>query len=221
METTMMKKRLGDISKITGGQITSRLEKKEIDDLFEIVRESDKPKITCEALVLVPKAISNAFVDKSSLAKITCEKETKKELDAVDLTSFVDESKITKADTLVLKLSTPYDACIITKDDENLIVSSFCASLTLTDKDVDLLYVLAFLNSKLYQDQIKDLAAGSAIPLISVGAIENVQIPLPSKEEQEKIGKDFINTMKKIKLINKVIALESEKMNSIFYGMEG
>ena len=216
-----MKKKLSEIAKIIGGQITSRLENKEIDDLFEFVCESNKPKITCEALVLVPKAISNAFVDQSSLMKIVCEKETKKELDAADLTSFVDESKITKANTLVLKLSTPYDACIITKDDENLIVSSFCASLTLTDKDVDLLYVLAFLNSKLYQDQIKDFTAGSAIPLISVGAIENVQIPLPSKEEQEKIGKDFINTMKKIKLINKVVALESEKMNSIFYGMEG
>lgn len=216
-----MKKKLSEIAEIIGGQITSRLEKKEIDDLFEFVRESDKSKITCEALVLVPKAISNGFVDKDALAKITCEKETKKELDAADLTSFVDESKITKANTLVLKLSTPYDACIITKDDENLIVSSFCASLTLTDKDVDLLYVLAFLNSKLYQDQIKDFTAGSAIPLISIGAIENVQIPLPSKEEQEKIGKDFINTMKKIKLINKVVALESEKMNSIFYGMEG
>ena len=215
-----MKKKLSEIAKIIGGQITSRLEKKEIDDLFEFVCESNKPKITCEALVLVPKAISNAFVDQSSLMKIVCEKETKKELDAADLTSFVDESKITKANTLVLKLSTPYDACIITKDDENLIVSSFCASLTLTDKDVNLLYVLAFLNSKLYQDQIKDFTAGSAIPLISVGAIENVQIPLPSKEEQEKIGKDFINTMKKIKLINKVVALESEKMNSIFYGME-
>lgn len=216
----MMKKKLSEIAEITGGQITSRLEKKEIDDLFEFVRESDKPKITCEALVLVPKAISNAFVDKNALMKITCEKENKKDLDATDLTSFVDESKITKADTLVLKLSTPYDACVITKDDENLIVSSFCASLTLTDKKVNLLYVLAFLNSKLYQDQIKDLVAGSSIPLISVGAIENVQIPLPSKEEQEKIGKDFINTMKKIKLINKVVALESEKMNSIFYGME-
>lgn len=215
-----MKKKLSEIAKIIGGQITSRLEKKEIDDLFEFVCESNKPKITCEALVLVPKAISNAFVDQSSLMKIVCEKETKKELDAADLTSFVDESKITKANTLVLKLSTPYDACIITKDDKNLIVSSFCASLTLTDKDVDLLYVLAFLNSKLYQDQIKDFTAGSAIPLISVGAIENVQIPLPSKEEQEKIGKDFINTMKKIKLINKVVALEGEKMDSIFYGME-
>ena len=216
-----MKKRLGDISKITGGQITSRLGKKEIDDLFEIVYESNKPRITREALVLVPRAISNGFVDKSSLMKITCEKEIKKEHDATDLTSFVNEDKITKADTLVLKLSTPYDACIITKDDENLIVSSFCASLTITDKDVDLLYVLAFLNSKMYQEQIKDLAAGSAIPLISVGAIENVQIPLPPKEEQEKIGKDFINTMKKIKLINKAISLETEKMNSIFYGMEG
>lgn len=216
-----MKKKLSEIAEIIGGQITSRLEKKEVDDLFESVSESYKPKITCDAFVLVPRAISNAFVDKNALMKITCEKETKKDLDATDLTSYVDESKITKANTLVLKLSTPYDACIITKDDENLIVSSFCASLTLTDKDVDLLYVLAFLNSKLYQDQIKDFTAGSAIPLISVGAIENVQIPLPSKEEQEKIGKDFINTMKKIKLINKVVALESEKMNSIFYGMEG
>ena len=139
----------------------------------------------------------------------------------MDLTHFVDDNKITKDGTLVLKLSTPYDACVVTKEDENLIVSSFCATLAITDKNVDLFYLLAFLNSKLYRDQVENLAAGSAIPLISVGAIKDVQVPLPSKEEQEKIGKDFINTMKKIKLINKITALEAEKVNSIFYGMEG
>ena len=213
-------KKLGEIADIVGGQITTRLEKKEIDDLFECTRESDKPKITCKAQVLVPKAISNAFVDKDSLMKIVCEKETKKESGSADLSYFVDENKITKADTLVLKLSTPYDACIITKDDENLIIPSFCASLTVTDINVDLLYVLAFLNSKMYQDQVKTLVVGSAISLISVGALKDINIPLPSRLEQEKIGKDFINTMKKIKLINKITALESEKLNSIFSGME-
>ena len=216
-----MKKKLGEISEIVGGQITSRLERKENDDLFEIVRKSDKPRITCKAQVLVPRAISNGFVDKTALMSIVCEKETKKEGTAADLTSFVDESKITKVDTLVLKLSTPYDACVITKDDENLIVSSFCASLKITDKGVDLFYALAFLNSSLYQNQINTLVAGNDIALISVGALKEIEIPIPSKKEQEKIGKDFINTMKKIKLLNKVVALESEKINSIFYGMEG
>ena len=217
----METKKLGEIAEIVGGQITARLEQKEIDDLFEYVRETDRPKITCKAQVLVPKAISNAFVDKNSLVKIVCEKESKQESGTADLSYFVDENKITKADTLVLKLSTPYDACIITKDDENLIVPSFCASLTITDKTVDLLYVLAFLNSKLYQDQVKHLVAGSAISLISVSALKEINIPLPSKAEQEQIGRNFINTMKKIKLINKITALESEKLNSIFSGMEG
>ena len=216
----MEKKKLGEISDIVGGQITSRLERKEVDDLFEISTVTDNPRIKCTAQVLMPKAISNAFVDKSSLTTIICEKESREEGTSTDLKLFVDESKITKADTLVLKLSTPYDACIITKDDENLIVPSFCASLKITDPDVDLLYILAFLNSSLYQDQIKELVAGSAIALISVGAIKEIKVPIPSKEEQIKIGTDFINTMKKIKLINKAVALESEKINSIFYGME-
>ncbi|MBR2094047.1 MAG: restriction endonuclease subunit S [Fibrobacter sp.] len=217
----MMKKKLGEISDIVGGQITSRLEKKDVDDLFETGCVSGKPKLKCKADVLVPRAISNAFVDKSSLMTIICEKDSQSENETMDLTHFVDDNKITKDGTLVLKLSTPYDACVVTKEDENLIVSSFCATLAITDKNVDLFYLLAFLNSKLYRDQVENLAAGSAIPLISVGAIKDVQVPLPSKEEQEKIGKDFINTMKKIKLINKITALEAEKMNSIFYGMEG
>ena len=216
----MMKKKLGEISDIVGGQITSRLEKKVVDDLFEIESESDKPRIKCVAKVLVPKAISDAFVDKSSLMTIVCEKESQNGGDTSDLTLFVDENKITKADTLVLKLSTPYDACVITEDDENLIVPSFCASLRILDQDVDLLYLLAFLNSRKYQEQIEDLVAGSAIALISVGAIKDVDVPIPSKEEQIKIGKYFINTMKKIKLIKQIATLETEKMNSIFFGME-
>lgn len=215
----MKMKTIGEIAEIAGGQITSRLEKKEVDDLFVIDRESDRPKIRCRAKVLVPKAISNAFVDKSSLMQIVCEKTSKENFDTEDLTLFVDESKITKADTLVLKLSTPYDACIITKDDENLLVSSFCASLKVTDPDVNLLYLLAFLNSNLFRDQIKNFVAGSSIPLVSVAAVKETKIPIPQKEEQEKIGTDFINTMKKIKLVNKIAALETEKLDSIFYGM--
>lgn len=217
----MKKKKLGELSDIIGGQITSRLEKKKVDDLFEIDRISDKNSIKCKAQVLVPKAIINAFIDKSSLTTITCEKTDKEDGFTSDLTLFVDKSKITKAGTLVLKLSTPYDACVVTEDEEGLIVPSFCASLKITDKDVDLLYLLAFLNSNSYQNQIKKFVAGSSIALISVGAIKEIEVPIPSKEVQEKIGQDFINTMKKIKLVNKITTLEIEKMNSIFYGMEG
>lgn len=217
----METKKLGEIAEIIGGQITSRLEKKVIDDLFETPTDSDKSSVKLKAQVLMPKAISNAFVDKSSLPTITCEKDSKESVDAPDLTFFVDESKITKADTLVLKLSTPYDACVITKDDENLIVPSFCASLKITDNDVDLLYLLAFLNSNLYQNQIKKIVAGSAIALISVGTVKEINVPIPPKAEQEKIGKNFIGTMKKLNLINKITTLEIEKINAVFNGMEG
>jgi len=216
----MEKKKLGDIAEIIGGQITSRLERKEVDDLFKTSSESDDSSIKISAKVLVPKAISNAFVDKHSLSPIVCEKNSKKEIKSPSLSDFVDENKITKADTLVLKLSTPYDACLITKDDENLIVPSFCASLKISASNVDLLYLLAFLNSASYQEQIKSVVAGSAIALISVGAIKEVYVPIPSKERQEQIGKKFINTMKKIQLTNRIIALETEKMNSIIHEME-
>lgn len=217
----MNKKKLGDISNIVGGQITSRLEKKVVDDLFEWQSSSDMPRLKCKAKVLVPKAISNAFVDKSSLMPILCEKDSRNDVETSDLTLFVDESKITKVDTLVLKLSTPYDSCVITKEDENLIVSSFCASLKITDQEVDLLYLLAFLNSDLYLDQVKKIVASSDIALISIGVIKEVYVPIPSKEEQIKIGNAFINSMKKIKMIKKITDLEIEKINSVFYGMEG
>lgn len=63
--------------------------------------------------VLIPKAISNGRVNPLELATL-------------DVKIGVDSKRITQEGDIVMKLSTPYDACIITKEDEGLLVPSFC-----------------------------------------------------------------------------------------------
>ncbi len=194
----MLKKVLiNDITNINiiGGQITSRIDAK---------LESNK---IGEIKVLTPKAIQNGSVNHNDLGLL-------------NLSSNVDSKKVTKEGDIVIKLSTPYDACLITKDDEGLLVPSFCAIINNLPEDMSKEYLLAFLNSKVYLNQIKTMLIGQNSPILSINQIKKVVIILPDKKVQEEIGKEYLNTLEKIKLFNKIISLENEYLESRFYELE-
>lgn len=180
---------------IIGGQITSRIEAK---------LESNK---IGEVKVLTPKAIQNGSVNHKDLGNI-------------NIATTIDSKKLTKEGDIVIKLSTPYDACIITKDDEGLLVPSFCAIINNIPEYISKEYLLAFLNSKVYQNQIKNILVGQTLPVLSVGQIKKMELPIPSNDIQREIGSDYQNTLKKIQLLNKVISLENEYLESRFLEME-
>ena len=180
---------------ITGGQITSRIEAK-----------LDSNKIG-EIKVLTPKAIQNGSVNH-------------KDLGLLNISQEADSKKVTKLGDIVIKLSTPYDACIIKEEDEGLLVPSFCAIINNVPDYISKDYLLAFLNSKVYQNQIKNLLIGQNLPILSIGQIKKVELPLPSIDIQEDIGNTYKGTLDKIKLLERIISLESEYLESRFYELE-
>lgn len=181
---------------IIGGQILSRVEAKYELEKYDTMR------------VLVPKAIYNGMINKEYLGKI-------------DVKSGIDEKKITKAGDIIMKLTTPYEACLVTKEDEGLLVPSFCAIINNFSKGVMKEYVLAYLNSDVCQTQLKALITGASNTLVlSVGHIKKIMLPIPELSIQSEISSIYMNEIEKINLLEKIIKLEKEYLDSKFHEME-
>ena len=180
---------------IIGGQISSRVEAKDVSEKYDTMK------------VLIPKAISNG--------KVSME-----ELGTLDVKIGVDPKRITKAGDIVMKLSTPYDACLITKDEEGLLVPSFCAIINNVHEYISKEYLLAYINSKACQLQIKNLVTGSTIAILSSGQIKKLSIPVPEIEIQREIADKYIEGVEKVKLLEKIVRLEKEYLDSRFLEME-
>lgn len=182
---------------IIGGQIISRVEAKDVSEKYDTVK------------VLIPKAICNGHPNKE-------------ELTTIDVKIDVDAKRVTKAGDIVMKLSTPYDACIITKEDEGLLVPSFCAIINNVPEQMILKeYLLAYLNSKSCFMQIKNIVIGSTIAILSAGQIKKISIPVPDLLTQREIADRYMQEMEKIRLLDKIVKLEKEYLDARFIEMEG
>lgn len=190
-----MNKKIEDISaiEIITGQIMSRVTAKEISE--DEVQEVRK--------VLVPKAInSDGSVSVNELPEET-------------LKVKADEKRITVKGDIVMKLSTPYDAALIEEESEGCIVPSFCA-IVKNNSDIDNDYLLAFLNSKECKSQLSAQVAGAVMTVLSVGKVRNVCIPIPDISKQKEIGKAFKESQEKIRVIKKIMELESQRNDAMF-----
>ena len=190
-------RKLSDIVKtIYGGQIVQRI----------TAREDEQSVL--EMLVLVPKAINNGTLLRENLV-------------LQKLKSIPDSKRVTKKGDIVIKLSTPYDACYIDENNEGLLVPSYCAILNDFNEQCDCNYLLAYINSKLYRDQVSSLIAGMTIGVLSTGMIKNIDVLYPEKNKRIEIGNLFSKQLKRIDVVNRIIALENEKISSMFYELDG
>ena len=183
-------------TKIIGGQIMSRVTAN--------VEKGDEIAETRK--VLVPKCIHS---DGTIVAE---------DMPEENLKVCADPKKITKAGDIVIKLSTPYDAGLVTEETAEAIVPSFCAILKLDDS-VNRDYLLAFLNSSACKDQLRVQVSGSVMTVLSVGKIGAVDVPIPSRKEQDAIGKRFVDTSNKLALLQKIAALEAKRNDIVFKEM--
>lgn len=180
------------IATIVGGQIMTRITVK--DDSSEPVAE--------ERRVITPKAIlSDGTID---VAEISTEK-LKVEADA---------NKITAVGDIVIKLSTPYDSAIITEETSGCLIPSFCAIIRCNGINRE--YLQAFLSTSNCKTQLKNQVAGAVMSILSVGKLGNVEIPLPTDEEQKRIGEGYIKTQEKLVALKRILELEAMKNDLIF-----
>ena len=75
------------------------------------------------------------------------------------------------------------------------------------------------MNSSECKNQLKQQVAGSTMAMLSVGKIKSVRIPVPTEEEQRKIGENFLETQRRVSLLEQIIRLEQKKNDISFRDM--
>lgn len=192
------KTKLGECKEIkfVGGQITKRIE-----------ADIEKGDTICgEIITIPPKAICAGRIVHENLYSLKYKSE-------------IDESKLTREGDIVVKLSTPYDAAYITKNDEGMLITSFCTIIRIAnDKKFNPRFLTAFINSQIYSEQIKKMLSGAGVPMLTMGKIKEVYIDNFSKEEQEEIAVYYENICKKELIMKRIIELEKEKMDAVLGG---
>ncbi len=179
---------ISEIFNVTSGQVMSR-----------ITTEIDEVEIR---KVLLPKAISNGVVMDSEL--VDNKMKTK-----------LDESKMTMEGDIIVKLSTPYEACVIDSNHVGLVVPSFCAILRLENNQIDKNYAVAYINSKLFVEQVQRMVTGSVTGIMSVGQLKSIDIPNKSIDLQKRIGLEYKKMTTNKMLLEKMIKLQNEKIETM------
>lgn len=186
--------KIEDIAKkVYSGQIISRVEAKE--EVGDEVLEERK--------VLVPKAISGGRV-------------THADLSTVKLKKSVDEDRITRQGDIVLKLSTPYDAAFIEKEDEGLVVPSFCVVIRGINKDLaDPEFVTAYLNTDYVRERLKSTVAGTTMPVLKISDVRQLELPDIELAKQRLLGQAYSISCQKQDVLREMLSNEQTLINSI------
>lgn len=180
-------KKLSDIcAVVTSGQIMSRVS-------VETDKEADGFETVGQVKVIAPKAISNGRVVQAELTEVT-------------LTKLIDESRITKAGDIVVKLSTPYDAAYIDEDSAGLVVTSFCAIISGISEKYQPEFLSAYLNIPTVRETLKRSTSGLNVPLLRVNDLKALQIPDVELEVQKAAVKVLKLNQKKRGLLSELLA---------------
>lgn len=199
--------RIGDgkLASVIGGQIISRIEAN------GKLGETGK-----ELKVVVPKSIhGDGSIEPSEMQTILVREDAGKY-----------ENRLTLEGDIVIKLSPPYDAAIVTKETEGCLIPSFCAAVRCHDEDYRLFF-LAFLNSRSCKDQLKASVAGSLMQLVSSGKIKELNVFMPScgdgsisRDECVRIGEMYGRSRERLEVMRKIQQLEAERNDLLFKELE-
>ena len=136
----------------------------------------------------------------------------------VDYKTEFDEKKLTKAGDIVVKLSSPYDAAYVSEEDEGLLITSFCIIIRNTGKNVLSEYLATFCNTDIYLRQVMGMVSGAKVPMLTIGKVKEAKIKLLPLEEQEQVAQYYKNLCEKEQIMEQIISLEKEKLNTVLGG---
>lgn len=198
--------KLSDIAdEIYTGVLTRRV----VFEEGELAAMSEAEVATLEsARILMPKAIADGVIDHSQLQEVKLKKEVK-------------EKFRTHQGDIIMKLSSPYDCCVIEdEEDENLIVPSFCLRIGSIDEAYDPYFIMAFLTSASAWKQIEKTMMGRALSIISNESVSELILPVMTPEKRREAGERYMKTLEFRRTAGRVIKLEKERNDSLFLSME-
>lgn len=125
----------------------------------------------------------------------------------------INKNYLTQYNDILVRLREPNVAVLIDEDNIDLLIPSLVATIRVDSNNVDSKFLTYYLNSTTAKRALNSSITGTAISMIKTKELEDLQINLPSLEEQKKIVEFLDLTNKEIDLLEE-LKKEKEKYYS-------
>lgn len=182
--------KIKDIAQVTSGLVVARKKAIIEKDVVKGYKQLNLRSIN-----------KKGYIDKVELERLAAKEE-------------IDLSYMTKQDDIIVRLTDPFTAVYISKENERLVVTSNFCIIRCTEK-YNSKFLSFYLNSENAKKELLNNLQGSIIKNISMTSVAELTIPNIDKEKQILLGKLFFAQMEKIKCMERLIQLEEKKQTSV------
>ena len=123
---------------------------------------------------------------------------------------------LTQYNDILVRLREPNIAVLIDEDNINLLVPSLVATVRVNSDSVDSKFLTYYLNSTTTKRALNSSITGTAINMIKTKELEDLEIKLPSLEEQKKIVEFLDLTNKEIDLLEELKNQKEKYYSEVF-----
>ena len=130
--------------------------------------------------------------------------------------------KIAEDGDIIMKLSSPYEACLINRPEEDYVIPSYCCIIRnfFSNKApaIPNEYICAILNSDFAKKEIsKRMKSSINNPMLKIADLKNLPIPDVSSIEMNRIGELFIHSTENRMNMAKLLHSEEMILNNLIY----
>jgi len=118
---------------------------------------------------------------------------------------------------IISKIGFPYKVAVVpVSDDEKILANANLYVVELDEKQVDPYYLKAFLESEEGQSRFRSITVGASVLSIGVKDLKAMRIPLPSMEEQKKIGQRCKEVLDEIAQLKAQLEQATKRLSCVF-----
>lgn len=99
---------------------------------------------------------------------------------------------------------------------EKLLINANMYIIHLKTEVINPIFLKAFFESNLGQEQLHSLCSGSTLPTISVESLKKIIIPLPDMDIQDRVAEKYTENLKEIKLLKERLNVINDKQHTLF-----
>ena len=128
----------------------------------------------------------------------------------------INENYLTQYNDILVRLREPNFAVLIEENNINLLIPSLVATIRVVSDSVDSKFLTYYLNSTVVKRALNSSITGTAINMIKTKELENLEIQIPSLEEQKKIVEFLDLTSKEINLLEELKNQKEKYYQEVF-----
>jgi len=128
----------------------------------------------------------------------------------------INKNYLTQHNDILVRLREPNIAVLIDEDNIDLLIPSLVATIRVDSNNVDSKFLTYYLNSTTAKRALNSSITGTAINMIKTKDLEDLQIKLPSLEEQKKIVEFLDLTNKEIDLLEELKNQKEKYYSEVF-----